>query len=79
MSLNPIILEGFKLDIGTFKNGNGLLKRFDEKEEVISEVNYENGIKEGEAFFYDSDGHLRTKVLFTWQANWNLVNLPIYA
>lgn len=65
MSLNPIILEGFKLDIGTFKNGNGLLKRFDEKEEVISEVNYENGIKEGEAFFYDSDGHLRTKVLFT--------------
>ena len=54
-------IEGFKLDIGTFKNGNGLLKRFDEKEEVISEVNYENGIKEGEAFFYDSDGHLRTK------------------
>ena len=49
---------------GSFDEGRGVLKGFNQKGQIIREVSYQNNMKNGEEKHYDSSGNLEKIVIY---------------
>ncbi len=47
------------IEVGNYKNGNGLLKRYNAKGKLLSEVNYKNYLKDGLGKYFHENGQVR--------------------
>lgn len=54
---------GKKLDNGTYKNGNGIMKSYNE-DTLLSEIEFKNFLKDGLAVYYYSNGNKKESVFY---------------